>query len=282
MLMSAVRWLLRHRVRGSNRLLFAFAERVSRLRAYPVAVPGGELPIDLRRASSHGLFAANDGFTGEHLVLRRCVRPGDVVIDIGANIGYFTIWLSHLAGPGGRVYAFEPNPAHAEMLRKLAAERGNVTFLPIALSDEKRDVEFFVPEDDSMASLADWTNSQSGAVRKVICHGDTLDGLLERGIISRPDVIKCDIEGGELQCFRGGMAMLDRRDAPIVLFEANANNAKGFGLDVSAALDHLASLPAPRFTFFMVSEDGELSPITEAKIRHGNILAVPAARTLQA
>jgi FkbM family methyltransferase len=277
-LLSISRFLLRNRFRGGTRLTKWLSHRDESLQAYRVEVPGGEIVIDLRNSGTHGLFQAAVPLSSEHKVMELAVRPNDVVFDIGANAGVFTVWLSSLVGPSGRVFSFEPNHAYRRSLSLTTELLSNVTFLPLALADSEGEVEFFVPGDDTMASLKDWTGGSNGAVVKTECQKTTIDNMLRSGKIAAADFIKCDIEGGEYDCFRGAMTLLDRTDAPIILFEANLNSTRGYGITISAAFDFLRTLSQPRFSFFHVYEKGDLTPIDEITFSHGNILACPESR----
>lgn len=118
----------------------------------------------------------------------RTIRPGDVVYDVGAWIGPYTLLASRLTGPTGRVLAFEPDPvARAQLERNLALNgAANVQVFPIALGNR-----------DGSARL-----SGGGSEARV---GETGDHAIETadlaGFVAReghPDVIKIDIEGGEI------------------------------------------------------------------------------------
>src|SRR5687768_4546875 len=67
-------------------------------------------------------------------VVERVVRRGDVVLDVGANFGFFAYRLARLVGPEGEVHAFEPHPALRENLTRVEATRPNVRFHGVALS----------------------------------------------------------------------------------------------------------------------------------------------------
>ena len=67
--------------------------------------------------------------------MRRLVRPGSNVLDIGANIGFYTSLLSDLIGSEGHVHAFEPEPTNFKHLSAITGERKNVTLVPKAVSD---------------------------------------------------------------------------------------------------------------------------------------------------
>ena len=80
----------------------------------------------------------------------------------------------------------------------------NASLHTFALSDEAGRSAFFVPTDDTKASLADWTDEAiDGQAREDTCERRRLDDMVGEGTIAAPDFIKCDVEGAELLVFRG-------------------------------------------------------------------------------
>jgi FkbM family methyltransferase len=214
-------------------------------------------------------------------VMRRFVREGDVAFDIGANIGLHSILLSHLVGAQGKLHSFEPNPELVPALRRTLSNLNNATLHTVALSDKDDESTLFVPPDDSMASLKDWTAGtalrEDGEPHTVSCQQRRMDDLVSGGVLPQPDFIKCDVEGAELLVFKGGQQTLEREDAPTILFEVNKDASEGFGYGVAGAKDFLAGLKSPRYEFFKVQKGGELERLRE--ITHFmNLLAVPRAR----
>ncbi len=272
------RALLKRKMRGGTRLLELFAGHASALQSYRTPVPGGSLYVDLRNASGHSQIAEPTSIGAEHRIIKRCVRPGDVAYDIGANIGIFTVWLSSLVGEQGRVIAFEPNPALLDGLQRTAGILGNVDLIAKGLAEKDGTFEFFVPDDDTMGSMQNWTREEGGKVATLQCEVTTIDKIVAAGRIPMPDIIKCDIEGGEFHCFAGAKETLGSDNAPIVLFEANINSTRGYGLGISAAMEFLAGLDGPCYTFFRVCEPDRLEAISSIDFLHGNILAVPKLR----
>lgn len=277
-LLNLSKKLLSNRLRGGTRLTRFLANRLKTFQSHRIEVHGGSLVIDLRNLGTHGLFVNSKLMTDEHKVMKRFVNAGDTVFDIGANAGLFTVWLSSLVGERGKVFAFEPNPAHRNSLENTISLLRNTMLLPVALSHREGTMDFFVPEDDTMGSLRNWTNNQSGNVVTKTCQTKTLDNLLNEKLIGRPNFIKCDIEGGETNCFKGAVSILNREDAPTVLFEMNLNTAKGYEIETSSAMDFLASLENPRYSFFFVEKTGELTKIESFAFNHGNVLAVPKSK----
>jgi FkbM family methyltransferase len=128
---------------------------------------------------------------------QRAIEPGDVVYDIGANVGFYTLLSSILVGAEGRVYAFEPLPSNLRDLhRHLAINHvNNCTVIEAAVGSTECEARFDPSSDHHQGRL-----SETGAllVRQV-----SLDSLLSKGAITPPSVMKIDIEGAEVECMRG-------------------------------------------------------------------------------
>ncbi len=211
--------------------------------------------------------------------MRRLVRPGDVAFDIGANIGLHSILLSKLVGPHGHLSIFEPNAELHPALSRTIAGLGNAVLHPFALSNQAGEASFFLPMNHQKASLANWTEEAiDGVPRMVRCPLRRLDDLLREGIVPRPAFIKCDVEGAERLVFEGATTLLNRRDGPILLFEANVYNARAFGFSVSDATNVLQKLALPRYAFFEIRPGGQLHPLETLNAWHSNVVAVPESR----
>jgi FkbM family methyltransferase len=280
-----VRAYVRSGWRGSTRCTFLLARHLRALQAVPITVHGHHhVFVDLRDGLSHELLAGSPWSTipwevDEQRVMRRLVREGDVVFDVGAHIGLHTVLLSEFAGARGVVHAFEANPSKVAALRLTAGQVHNVVVHAIGLSDREAREALFVPEDESMASLRNWTEGRVGAVRQTACELRPIDALIAEGVVAPPDFIKCDVEGGERHVFAGAARTLDRESAPIILYEANLRSAVAFGAAISAATDLLRALRAPAYSIFHVL-DGRLRPLGRftADCDHYNLVAVPRAR----
>jgi FkbM family methyltransferase len=220
----------------------------------------------------------------EQSIMRKIVREGEVVFDIGANIGLHTVLLSKLIGPSGRLCVFEPNGELLPQLELTVKGLKNATLHPFALSNKSETAALFVPEDAAeMGSLANWTSGRDdlGRIRTLDCEVRRIDDLIESGTIPQPNFIKCDVEGAELLVFQGGLKALNRDDAPVIMFEANVYNAIGFGLKIDDAKNFLANLTLPTYSFYEIQEDGSLTQNDEMNPVHSNILAVPELKLEQ-
>jgi FkbM family methyltransferase len=147
--------------------------------------------------------------------LRAHLRPGDVFVDAGANIGFYTVLAARLVGEG-RVYAIEMMDETAGALRRHLALNGltNVTVIQRALSDRTGDIVH--------ASVPRGSWGQASIIRSSDSHGQdvptiTLDDAIDEPAIR---VMKMDVEGAEKLTIAGGVRTLANTRA--LIFEANA------------------------------------------------------------
>ncbi len=106
---------------------------------------GYRLHLDVSRSDAHRLlYLEGARFVTELGLLRGVVRPSDVAVDVGANIGYYTLLLAHLAGPRGRILAFEPEPDNLAELQTNVARNvpGNAQVYPYAVGARAGTVSF--------------------------------------------------------------------------------------------------------------------------------------------
>jgi FkbM family methyltransferase len=169
-------------------------------------------------------------------------RPGQQVLDIGANWGLFTARLGKVVGPAGHVEAFEPLPAHAATLQAVAAQLPSVDVHMTALSDRAGQADLVVPLDDGtpLTALAhlDAPAPAGPSERRVPVPLRTLDEVL--GENHPPiDLVKCDVEGHELEVLRGGERTL-RRDHPALVLEIEERHRPEGG--VAEVFDYLRSI----------------------------------------
>ncbi len=266
-------------IRGRTRLVIFLSKGIRALQSMPIPTGSGQtFYVDLRLISSHQLLVGVPYEPYEQMVMQRILMHGDVAFDVGAHLGVHTLLLAELVGPKGRVFAFEPNPQVLPLLKRTVESMCGVSVLPFALSNRSADSVLYVPTDASMASLADWTLDPKKRTRRVSCPLLQMDSLVEASMVPKPDFVKCDVEGAEQAVFEGGRNVLNRVDAPIILFEANVNTARGFGVEPSGAMDFLSRLSEPQYLFFELTDQGTLWRVQSLRSPHANILAVPASK----
>lgn len=178
----------------------------------------------------------------EMTVLDQRIRPGMTVLDVGANVGYMTLFMAARVGDAGRVHSFEPNPTVARRLAEnLAlnpALRGRITVHDFALGATSRETEFYAPVDghEGVGGLRDTERAPLDRVIRVPVR--TLDEFAAAYGIRRLDFIKMDVEGGEWDVLKGGAGVL-ARFRPLILLEAFDGNTRAYGYRVFELLSDL-------------------------------------------
>jgi len=151
------------------------------------------------------------------------LREGMTVMDVGANLGLYSLLISRAVGPSGKVYAFEPVPEIFARLKEHIALNNatNVIPVPIALSDEKGIMKMSVKGGES--SLFRRVSDEFVEVQV-----ERLDDFVEREGIKRVDAVKIDAEGAELKVIRGADKTI-RCNKPILMVEIHPATLQAAG-----------------------------------------------------
>jgi len=180
------------------------------------------LPFPIRqslRASKYRLQAALGRFRSDEPEFRQLadwIHPGDWVLDVGANVGQYTLRLSELVGEEGRVIAFEPVAETFEILSAMArrGRHSNITLFNIAVSERAGVLRFGVP--DGPAGLPNYFQARVGfGDRVVLCCA-----LDELPVSHRIALVKIDVEEHEVSVIRGMLRLIER-DQPILIIEGH-------------------------------------------------------------
>ena len=186
---------------------------------------GSLMRVDLRSYTEHPSFWTGI-FDPEVSLLTSYLKPGSVVLDVGANIGFYSIPLGRrLLQEGGALYAIEPVPTNFARLKENIALNGLehvITPINVALGDHQGVVELSMGEEHDTAETGNAVVVGGKVLRKVTASArmTTLDNLVEENDIARCDVIKVDIEGGEFAFLKGGMRFI-RTNGPLIYLELN-------------------------------------------------------------
>lgn len=226
--------------------------------------------------SGHLFFAnTNDMITAPHLIniginephmtrtLMSLVRPGNVVVDVGANVGYFSVlgaWRSH---PGGQVWAFEPIPSIYRLLSDnlfVSGYKGAARLHRAALSDRRGTAQLRVfpgyeatssirpISDDYIRHTAAETGRESHLVEVDLV---TLDEVMAD--VPEIDVMKIDAEGHEPEIIRGAVKIIERSKGLKILMEFVPHT-----MGEQGTRDHVALLRALGFAFHLIRDDGSI------------------------
>ncbi len=199
----------------------------------------------------------------EQRALRGLLAPGQRALDVGANVGLYTVIMARAVGPTGHVWSFEPAPATAGLLRaNVGLNRlRNVTVAAVAAGDSEGEAELLEFPDgmDVYNSVGAGVRpaERVSAVRSVRVPAVTLDGYAAREGIRRIDVLKVDVEGAEERVLRGAVGLLRRSPGIVVLAEMYEPSAAQCGCSSAGAAAFMASLG---FRVDWVQPDGSIGP----------------------
>jgi len=267
-------WLLRPT--GLRKTLALLDERLHRMEArqletearvntlvsptnVPVPVHGHYLFVD--RHDTLGLALHHTHEPYQTSLVNDLVRPGDVVVDAGAHIGYYTLLFARRAGPHGRVIAFEPSPHALALLERnlLANGYAHVEVHRAALHRERGRIPFWTSE----AGLAGGAvqNPGGGAPwQQLEVEARALDELLAPG--ERVDLVKLDIQGGEGFALAGMRRLLTNNRRVKLLLEVWPRGLAACG---TPAAEVLAWLEEQGFSLEELREDERRSVPTTAR-----------------
>lgn len=155
------------------------------------------------------------------------LRPGDVVVDVGANVGFLTVIAARLVGAQGRVIAFEPVPDNARQIRRNAKlnRLGQIEVVESAVADRNGEATLVLARFAGGAALEE-ADRPPDACGELAVPVVTLDDWCAAAGLPPPAVVKIDVEGAELAVLRG-MAGLLTVARPVVLIEVDDANVAG-------------------------------------------------------
>jgi FkbM family methyltransferase len=238
-------------------LVMPTRERLLRLRLaanLPLArvkVPHGELAVDLRDVGvGRNIYRDRCYEPAETLALKRLTPAGGTVLDIGANLGYFTTLFAQTAG---LVIAIEPNPETVALLEVNTAHLRNVTIFPYLAGDEDRPAALYLSPD---GNAGDHQAIPSAERRAVPVSMHTVDYLMRLWQVGPVGLIKIDIQGYEVFALRGMREVLAANPTAPIVAEFWPLGLTRAGLTVD---DWIAAFgPA---TFCRIAPDGADLPV---------------------
>lgn len=233
-----------------------------------VNVLGVKLELDLRDRWSFFLYETikktgmyEQGTT--HLIMR-FLKEGDVFVDAGANLGYFTILAAKKVGRDGKVYCFEPNPSVTKyLLRNIELNQlENVVVHEKGVSDINGHFMFFVSDKDiSLGNVVGPIGKDSQAIQIQTVR---MDEELPLGL--EVDLAKIDVEGEELNVLRGMQSIIERSPEIKILIEYSLTNSERKKSNPQDLLDFLAQW----FSIYQVLDSSEFSLV--GPIRSTNMI----------
>jgi FkbM family methyltransferase len=218
-------------------------------------------------------------------LIRGCLAPGSIFVDIGANIGCHTLTAASLVGELGQVFAFEPNPPIRELLEnnlRLNQLERRVSVYACGLGSTPTRLSLRVPTpgslEESNMGLASFVALETPH-DLIEVEVNRLDDVLPPENLSRCDLIKMDVQGYEAQVLAGMQQMLATHH-PIVVFEYENWAWQMAGADLIEVATYLRDL---EYSLHQIDIHGKLHKIEATgnlnqKFGHANLIAYPTEK----
>ena len=234
-----------------------------------------KVPSPAQFLTTYVLLEQEDWFEKEIRFVRRMLKPGMHVVDVGANFGVYSLAAAKLVGSNGRVSSYEPLHATGDFLKASALKNqfSNLNVVTAALSDHAGFARFYTYPNTEMNSLTRVEASDGAVVQDVPL--STLDNEYARLDWSTVDFLKIDAEGEEQKILRGGLRLLDQC-SPLIMFEVKGRDSAGATRGVTEVLRGLGYV-----IFRLIGPDTMLAPVPDAdldKVDELNLFACKSDR----
>jgi FkbM family methyltransferase len=196
---------------------------------------GGVLLLEPGHSFTIGFWPAVDQYEPEvAAALHHYLKPGNTFIDAGANVGYFSVLAGRLVGPSGQVFSIEANPGTLLLLQRHLEINKFGNAIQAALGRENGKTILFEPKKGNCVGGDAYSSLRLGGLvqeEHAISYpvpARRLDTLLVEQGIKKVDVLKIDIEGGELDALEFAPCMLSEM-RPVIIMEYGTNTWPSFG-----------------------------------------------------
>ena len=180
----------------------------------------------------------------ELMVLKNEIKQGDILLDIGSNIGFYAVILSKQVGNTGKVHCFEPDKTNFEHLKKSVCNLKNVILNNVAVTDNNGQIEMFISH---RLNVDHRTYKPEKYDLSYFVNAITIDQYL--GTSSKVDFIKIDIQGAELSALKGMVNTLNRNDSIKILIEIWPHGLCSAGTSVKEIFSLMFNLGFKAFKF---------------------------------
>ena len=238
-----------------------------KVRIYPEDVIGRAIFV-------HGFFEPS-----ECRFVRRFLKPGMTFLDLGANLGQYTLLAAWRVGKTGAVHSFEPSSrmfSELEFNLRLNGLSDICVLNRMAVSDSvgTANLSVYEPGAEVFCSLGTrrWENHDLIGYEEV--ETTTIDDYVESHKIANVDLIKMDIEGAELLALRGAARLLSQSKAPAIMLEVGDKNTQGFGYQAVEICEYLKQMDYRMYGLSRQGKPVHLAKYPDDHLRAGNIVAM--------
>ena len=240
--------------RAAYSLFFTFVRAIVEINGYKMYINPHDMVV------SKKLVFNNEWEPFETEIFKKEIKSGGVVLDIGANIGYYTLLAAKLVGPTGKVYAFEPETANYALLQKNVQANGfaNVILEQKAVSKKGGKLKLYLSEQNK-GDHRIYSGEDARPAREV----DTvsLDDYFE-GYSGKIDFIKMDIQGAEALALEGMQTLLKKNPRITLVTEFFPDGLQKCGTEPAGYLARLLELG---FKISKIDESkAEVTPVAAA------------------
>ena len=239
-ILGSVLHTLSHRILASDQKVWAQVE----------AGPAEGIWLELNPRTGQNYMRGETEKVSQAAVAER-LRPGDVFYDLGANLGFFSLLAARIAGPTGSVFSFEPDVQIAERLRRNAARNGlsNIVVVEMGVWSASGTLNFITSDSTSPDRGVGRFQPDDAGSAGIQTRCVSLDDFIRNA--PPPRAIKCDVEGAEIEVFRGAAELLSTYQ-PWILCELHSREndrawrelIAGFGYSFeSVDSDHVLASP---------------------------------------
>ncbi len=243
-----------------------------------VVVDGNRMFLDKDDSMRLSILGVYEPSTVKHF--RERIKEGDIVLDIGAHIGYYTLMAAKRVGNKGKVYAFEPNYDNFVLLTKNIKINGykNVVLINKAIAESTKKARLFLSRiSTGMHSLIDIDNNNQNST---LVDTISLDDFFGKKL-PRVSVIKMDIEGGEYSAVEGMTGLLKRSKRSTIFTEfspfaikKSGRSPRGFLIHLQKSGFKLYSIDELKSLVIPINVERFLSSFPMDRDWHINLLAV--------
>jgi len=210
-------------------------------------------PNDAFRLSIYGIHGTHD-----FKIIKNNVKDGDNVIDLGANIGYFTLILAKLVGPTGKVFAFEPDPRNLALLKKNVEYNNykNVIIVPKAVSNVNDKCTLYTGQ-KTFGQNKIYKPKNTKIQKFIPIDSETVrldDFFKTNGLLDKISFIKMDVEGAEFLALSGMKEILKLNKNIKIFTEAEISYLEDAGSSYDQFIDLLTEND---FTFSLADNRSE-------------------------